>query len=124
MEKLHWLNKVRENSKVLTKLIQNYHPQKLAPNPDKKKIDASITAPEAERACEFIRSQIRKDEIWQDPDAIFNSALSNNDVETISGLLSQTWFGVPESTGCWQIPGFSILVDLLDDPVEYDGPEE
>lgn len=28
--------------------------------------------------------------------------------------------GVPESTDCWQIEGFSIAVDLMDDPVEED----
>lgn len=28
------------------------------------------------------------------------------------------WFGVPESTSCWSIPGFGQAVDLLDDPPE------
>lgn len=32
--------------------------------------------------------------------------------------MSETWFGVPESTLCWQIQGFKEACDLLDDPPE------
>lgn len=35
------------------------------------------------------------------------------------------WWGVlvAESTSCWEIPGFGVLCDLLDDPPEREGEE-
>ena len=76
-----------------------------------------ITAPQAERACEIVREQIRKTS-FERPDVQFNVALQNEDCDTLASLFSSTWFGVPESTSCWGIPGFSLAVDLLDDPIE------
>ena len=77
----------------------------------------SITAPNAERACEVVREQIRK-ESMNNPEIQFDIALTKQDHATISSLLSSAWFGVPESTECWKIRGFAEACDLLDDPVE------
>lgn len=117
MTRQEWLDKVNTNSNILRDFIGAYHPINLRPYANDECISKDITAPNAERACEVIRNQIRK-ESFDRPDIQFNIALKNEDTDTLSKLLSQTWFGVPESTNCWSIPGFSIAVDLLDDPIE------
>jgi hypothetical protein len=117
-----WLAKVETNKDALRNLISGYHPANLFPRSPQSKMDATITAPNAERACEIVREQIRK-ESFERPDIQFDIALAKQDHETISSLLSAAWFGVPESTSCWGIEGFNVAVDLLDDPVEPDYPE-
>jgi len=44
--------------------------------------------------------------------------LDAQDISKAMKLLNDAWFGVPESTDCWQIYGFKEAVDLLDDPPE------
>jgi hypothetical protein len=116
MTKLEWLEKVERSKTKLHSLIANYHPSNLDERAPNDKIPVSITAPNAERACEVVRSAIRKESHFQNPEAQFNIALAKKDVETLGSLLSAAWFGVPESTACWQIEGFKEAVDLLDDP--------
>lgn len=117
MTKQEWLDKVKVNSNILRDFVGRYHPVNLRPRKDNESLPTDITAPNAEQACEVVRNQIRK-ESFDRPDIQFNVALKNEDTDALSSLLSQTWFGVPESTNCWSIPGFSIAVDLLDDPIE------
>jgi hypothetical protein len=78
-----------------------------------------ITAEAPEAACENVRQMIRTEEP-DDPLVRWNKAVSDGDVGEITALLSSTWFGVPESTACWQIPGFGVACDLMDDPPEGD----
>lgn len=118
MTKQEWLDKVKKNSDILCDFVGAYHPINTRPRSSNEGISADITAPEAERACEMVRNQIRKESVFVRPEVQFNVALQNEDTDTLSSLISQTWFGVPESTNCWSIPGFSIAVDLLDDPIE------
>ncbi len=81
----------------------------------------TITAPNAELVCAAVRKDIRKGIDAAIPILNrFDSALKRNDADEIYNLLQETWFGVPESTDCWRIEGFSELVDLLDDPWEED----
>jgi hypothetical protein len=82
-------------------------------------MDDFITAPQAERACEMVRQQIRANSL-DNPEIQFDIALTKQDTEAINDLLSSTWFGVPESTSCWGIEGFSVMCDLLDDPIEQE----
>jgi hypothetical protein len=74
-----------------------------------------ITAPAAERACEEVRQRI-KDQNDSDPLERFDTALEAGDWRTVYSLLDQAWFGVPETTSCWRIDGFTQAVDLMDDP--------
>lgn len=110
-----WIDRVLEHRDKLRALIVNYHPASRGFRQGRQGMP--ITAPGAEAACEVVRQQI-KQEHAQDPASRFDAALASGDVYTIYGLLQSAWFGVPESTSCWSIPGFGEAVDLLDDPPE------
>ena len=112
-----WLQKAKDNKDVLRGLIASYHPINLRPHAPTDKLAVDITAPQAERACEIVRDLIRKESL-DCPEIQFDIALQKGDIGTIYSLLQSSWFGVPESTSCWRIPGFGIACDLLDDPVE------
>jgi hypothetical protein len=105
-----WMQKVLEHQKNLRDLIANYHP---AMNQPKKNLP--ITAPNAERACEVVRESIRTKEP-QNPLERWDKAIQEKNIPVIDSLLNGAWFGVPESTYCWGIPGFREAVDLMDDP--------
>jgi hypothetical protein len=110
-------------------LIADYHPSARRPAALKREavlmtdgeaviVDAAtmpITAPAAEQACQHVRTQIRKEEP-DDPLTRWDRAITSGDIGEIDSLLNGAWFGVPESTGCWNIPGFNEAVDLMDDP--------
>jgi len=111
MKKQEWLALACLERPALASLIRNYHPsnRKTAPKPLK------TSAPAAQAACNLICKKIAA-ESDQSPDIRFSNALALGDVAEIHNLLSDTWFGVPETTGCWKIRGFKVAVDLLDDP--------
>lgn len=110
MEKQEWLAKVKENRVVLKSLIEWYHPRSDAYSP----AHLPITAKAAEAACQNARSAIAVKEGRPHPLVAFDNALNTGDTSTIYSLLNETWFGVPESTSCWSIPGFSEAVDLIE----------
>lgn len=114
MTKGRWLEQVTSHRKELRQLIADYHPSTRSRGYLESKV---ITAPNAEMACENVRESIRSKE-KEDPLVKWDKAVSEGDIGTIMSLLSGAWFGVPESTECWSIPGFSKAVDLLDDPPE------
>lgn len=117
MTKNEWLSQAREHKEKLTDLIGVYHPAVYQGSERSKNV--SITARAAEAACGLIREKIR-DETEESPIGAFKDALEAGDIDKISSLLSAAWFGVPESTSCWQIDGFKEAVDLMDDPPEED----
>jgi hypothetical protein len=110
--KAGWLEAVSEHRGKLRELIAGYHPSARKPA---KETSMPITAPAAERACNEIRREIRE-EHPEDPLREWDRALADGDVGKIMSLLEAAWFGVPESTSCWQITGFKEAVDLMDDP--------
>lgn len=125
-----WMEQVHQHKDKLRDLVASWHPSARFPRAlqDESVLltDGSavavpfameITAPNAERACQEIRQQIRKEE-QDDPVERFDKAVTSADVGEIMSLLNSAWFGVPESTSCWQIRGFAEAVDLLDDPPE------
>lgn len=115
MTKERWLEQVTSHGKELRELIADYHP---AARIQRFTRDSMvITAPNAEAACENVRESIRNKET-EDPLVKWDKAVAEGNVEEIMSLLDGAWFGVPESTECWNIPGFSKAVDLLDDPPE------
>jgi hypothetical protein len=79
-----------------------------------------ITAPGAEIACENVRQKIAQEE-RSDPVKRWDIAVASSDISELNSLLSSAWFGVPESTQCWEIPGFGIACDLMDDLPEVEG---
>lgn len=108
--KAEWIAKVEANKHKLITLIAAYHPVSLAPL-----IGMKITAPNAEAACEVVRDNIRKN-FEGNPATEFQDALREKNISRLMNLMSDAWFGVPESTDCWKIPGFKEAVDLMDDP--------
>lgn len=126
-----WLQKVKDNAAVLRQLVADWHPSARQPKAIQRQAviftDGGavainvpeayipITAPNAEQACRNVREKIRQEEP-QNPLDRWDKAIKEENVGEISSLLSGAWFGVPESTSCWQIPGFAVACDLLDDP--------
>jgi len=102
-----WFQQVENNKEILISIIKKFHPSR------KNKSDLKITAPNAELACEKIRSQIKKN-TKEDVLVSFESALKEKNKRVILRILNDVWFGVPESTDCWKIPGFKELVDLIE----------
>jgi hypothetical protein len=125
MTKQEWLEKATEHKDKLVDLIDNYHPASHAIHV-KKSHDLPITAPSAESASRIVREKINKEESGLAyPRDRFQSALAAGDWLTIYSLLNGAWFGVPESTACWQVRGFKEAVDLMEDlPEEEEEAEE
>lgn len=112
MSDREWMNAVVGNWDELKNLVLRYHPRascrpELMP----------ITARAAEAACEQVREQIRNE---RNPvtEELLERLKAEGDVRELSSLFSGAWFGVPESTSCWSIPGFGVLCNLLEDPPE------
>lgn len=121
-----WIAQARQHRDLLVDLVGTYHPAMYpAPKPEGARGrlvgqppgNLPITAPNAEAACMMIREKIRE-ETEESPIGALKDALDAGDVDKVNSLLSSAWFGVPESTSCWQIPGFKEAVDLMDDPPE------
>jgi len=116
MNKSDWIAAVRGEAGTLRGFVSGYHPAAaLFASPQNR---LPITAPDAEAACAEVRRDIRR-EANGNPVERFDEAVAAGDADAVYGFLNQTWFGVPESTSCWQIPGFASAVSLLED-----GPEE
>jgi hypothetical protein len=107
--KEQWLAYARANQAKLERLIHNYHPYyRKAKDPS-----ITITAPNAEAACEAVRTIIQR-EVKADPVEEFRESLRVGDALMIRVILNSVWFGVPESTSSWQIDGFNECVTLLE----------
>lgn len=121
-----WLKSVEENADKLRSLILRWHPsRRIERGTVRAALDGDanleITAPWAEKACRGIRDEIAAKDFKagaKEPVERFDAALKAGDIGTLSELLSEAWFGVPESTDCWSIDGFAECVDLMDDPPE------
>lgn len=126
-----WMQKVLDNATTLRQFVADWHPSARQPkaiqresvlltNGDAVAIsvpEASmpITAPNAELACQTVRTKIRQEQP-QNPLERWDKAVEEKNIAEIDSLLNGAWFGVPESTSCWSIPGFKEAVDLMDDP--------
>jgi hypothetical protein len=134
MTRERWLSIVRENQENLSNLILDWHPVSRITNHrstefidldgdlvEIEKPALKITAPSAEYACGVVRKKIVQEENGKgSPVERFKTAVAAEDINEIMSLLSSAWFGVPESTSCWSIPGFGVACDLMDDPPEED----
>jgi len=119
MTREDWLARFNQHKEVLTSFVAGWHPRSILYG-KQENVELPITAPNAEIACEEARSQIGPVDVFKK----WSKAVQEQDADTLSQMLSSAWFGVPESTSCWQITGFKEAVDLLDDPIEYDEPPE
>jgi hypothetical protein len=126
--KHEWLAKANEHKDDLRGLIKAYHPG--MPSVPWSEVAGiikplPITASGPEAARRQVAGQIQS-EAKENPVEAFDKALEAGDVGKLMKLLNQAWFGVPESTSCWGIAGFSEAVALLEDPPDdvADMPEE
>lgn len=93
-----WWQELESNWINIERLINTFHPvHDNAPQME-------ITAPTAELARKFIASDIKE---------IGNYTKMKDEKDSaLSLILSETYWGIPESTECWQYPGFGVLCDL------------
>lgn len=110
MSKETWLAHARVHREKLISLIRRFHPS----SPGGGRLSLPITAPNAELACEVVREHIAKTE-HGDPVMRFERALAEENILDVVHVLNATWFGVPESTSCWQLRGFPEAVELLEE---------
>lgn len=110
MTEPEWIDKVKSNKELLTNFIKDWHPTNINRKPSMR-----ITAPNVEAAIHSVRASIRNQLESANPIAKFELALAQSDIQGINNILNETWFGVPESTDCWQIPGFREAVELIED---------
>ena len=113
-----WLEFAGLHQDRLRDLLEDYHPS----SSNRKLYTGPISAPVAEMACETVRGRIAQQE-KVNPVEKFTQALADKDVSTLAVLLDGAWFGVPESTECWRIPGFTEAVTLLEAELLENLPE-
>ena len=111
MTTTEWIEEARTHREVFVALVRNYHPASMTGTP----AVMVITAPTVERARRVVAEGITSTEA---PDTRLDRALTEGDIRTTTMLLNEAWFGVPESTACWGIPGFREACNLLEDPPE------
>lgn len=93
----------------LLNIIEMFHPNSL----NKTQKEFRITAPRAEKACETIRAQA---EFF--PVELAKQAIINKNSTDLMRILSDTWFGAPESREVFSVPGFNFLCDILDEGID------
>lgn len=99
-----WWALVDSRRDDLLSLIRAFHPNAGA------KVNYRITAERAEAACEQVREEIRHTGI-KEPAKVFQELIERRDPRCLT-ILSETWFGMPESMGVRDVPGFGALCDL------------
>jgi hypothetical protein len=100
--------KLDANYDLIKDFILAYHPASY----QKSGFDPPITAPGAEAACKVLRDTINKNSPLITGEYIDSV---REDHSKIYSLLNSAWIGVPESTACWNIPGFAEAVDLMEE---------
>lgn len=91
----------------LSNIILQFHPGY------KNKHEMPITAFNAEAACKAIREEIAVKSLCQDLSPLEQAQKYKDErSDKIVTLFNQAWFGIPESTCCWNIPSFGLLCDL------------
>ena len=104
-------------------MVVTFHPCSERPKEFDEFNDLEITAKAAESACEFVREQIKKENKYINPAIEFDLAAQAKDHEKLLNLMNSAWFGMPESTGCWEYPAFGILCDLCSECWVFEEPE-
>lgn len=117
MTKQEWFIEANGSRDKVKSLIRDYHP--IYRQAGRRRNIDFITAPNAEAACTIVRKQIQDStpEGFNPVDE-YQKALDKQDIDMAMKILNEVWFGVPESTTCWQLTGFREAVDLMDDPPE------
>lgn len=112
MTEQQWIEYAKTHKDKLITFIRDWHPSS---NGKVQYHELDITAKNAERACQIVRDKIQKEGKEKSPVEQFEFALASNDIQVINSILNSAWFGVPESTGCWNQVGFREAVNLMDE---------
>lgn len=117
--KEEWWSNVDTCWDELKSMIVNYHPAIT-------KVEwSNITAPNAEAARqEVVRTMPVPEDDWdplKEAEECKERRLDDDGIK-LSMILNQVWFGIPESTDCWNIPGFGQLCDLCSETWVFDQP--
>ena len=112
MTSTEWLDKARLYAPQLRELLKDFHPSQ------PRKAIGPITAPQAEDACEIVRRSIAAKKPNINPVVEFNKALAASDIAAVNSLLNEAWFGLPETTACWRVPGFNEAIELMENMLE------
>lgn len=123
MKLQNWLELVIQNSNEIREAVIQFHPLIVSFNPE----EFPITSPQAESACQLVRKEIVKEvnstnilDIYDQiiSDLKTDKNLRSEDLGILNSIFNQTWFGAPESRQVYKYPGFSLICDLLSDPIE------
>lgn len=103
----HWAN--------LRALIERWHPS--SSQAPEAFPPLEVTAARVEPLRQLFAGNIAKESAALPPVADrAEAARAGRDHETFAAILNEAWMGVPESTSCWEIPGFGVLCELCGDP--------
>lgn len=108
-EQAAWLALAIQHQDLLVDFVAGYHPAASR----RAYIDMKITAWAAQAACVDVCAELRRTATVE-PVAQLQAAIAARDINQIYTVLNSTWFGVPESRSCWEIPGFQEAVELLE----------
>ncbi len=98
-----WWGFVIKHKDTLINIVKSYHPSY------GRNYSKNITASSTEAARQDFVAEIERE-----GPVDFEKAIKDKDVEEVLSILNQTWFGVPESTDCWDIPGFRELCTICE----------
>lgn len=105
--KEEWWQLVESNYNDLFYLIGKFHPENYRIH------RYNITADKAEKVCENVRNEIRSRNAFNDVHPLDRfKKLYDTRNSDLASLLSETWFGMPESSDIRSEPGFFVLCDL------------
>ena len=99
-------NYVEKHRHKLEDIVNGYHPSK------GRHYSGTITAPGAEAARQDVVAEVER----EGPIDI-KKIIDNRDKDKFLNALNATWFGIPESTDCWNIPGFSELCTICEEGI-------
>lgn len=116
-----WLDQAKRDEEKLVALVASFHP---ATQRRRLKPAMRITAPNPEAARRVVEAKIRKETENTDPVAQLREAIAGRDLNKVNAILNAAWFGVPESTDCWDLEGFKEAVALMEDLPEEDTREQ
>ena len=117
MTQQDYIKIARLHKEKLVELVRRYHPR--SPEAQTiKRVRVRPTAIKAQRMCDLIANEIKSQDIKTHPAQIIEDAIDAGAAKIVDALLNETWFGIPESTISWSIPGFKEAIALMEDPPE------
>jgi len=97
---------VKRHREALESIVASYHPS------NGRNYSKRITAPAAEAARQDIVAEVEREGPID-----FKKVIDKRDTSQFLTILNATWFGVPESTDCWNIEGFAELCLICEEGI-------